>query len=34
VAVRDARHDPEGLRTDATDALLEAYETGTCTIIA
>jgi hypothetical protein len=34
VAVRDDRHDPEGLRTDATDALLEAYETGTCTIIA
>jgi len=34
VAVRDARHDPEELRTDATDALLEAYETGTCTIIA
>jgi hypothetical protein len=34
VAVRDAHHDPEGLRTDATDALLEAYETGTCTIIA
>jgi len=34
VAVRDPRHDPEELRTDATDALLEAYETGTCTIIA
>lgn len=34
VAVRDERHDPEALRTDATDALLEAYETGTCTIIA
>jgi hypothetical protein len=34
VAVRDARHDPDALRTDATDALLEAYETGTCTIIA
>jgi hypothetical protein len=34
VAVRDERHDAEGLRTDATDALLEAYETGTCTIIA
>lgn len=34
VAVRDARHDPEALRADATDALLEAYETGTCTIIA
>jgi len=34
VAVRDEHHDPEGLRTDATDALLEAYETGTCTIIA
>lgn len=34
VAVRDVRHDAEGLRADATDALLEAYETGTCTIIA
>ena len=34
VAVRHADHDPESLRTDATDALLEAYETGTCTIIA
>ncbi|PSQ95357.1 MAG: GGDEF domain-containing protein [Bacteroidetes bacterium SW_9_63_38] len=34
VAVRAAHHDPEGLRSDATDALLEAYETGTCTIIA
>lgn len=33
VAVRDARHDPEQLRADATEALLEAYETGTCTII-
>jgi hypothetical protein len=34
VAVRHEHHDPEGLRADATDALLEAYETGTCTIIA
>jgi len=34
VAVRHAEHDPESLRADATDALLEAYETGTCTIIA
>jgi len=34
VAVRHGEHDPESLRTDATDALLEAYETGTCTIIA
>lgn len=34
VAVRDVRHDAEGFRADATDALLEAYETGTCTIIA
>ncbi len=34
VAVRDVRHDAESLRADATDALLEAYETGTCTIIA
>ncbi len=34
VAVRHEHHDPEGLRADATDALLEAYETGTTTIIA
>ena len=34
VAVRHDGHDPESLRADATDALLEAYETGTCTIIA
>ena len=34
VAVRHEAHDPESLRADATDALLEAYETGTCTIIA
>lgn len=34
VAVRHDDHDPEGLRADATDALLEAYETGTTTIIA
>lgn len=34
VAVRHDDHDPEALRADATDALLEAYETGTCTIIA
>jgi hypothetical protein len=34
VAVRRNGHDPEALRADATDALLEAYETGTCTIIA
>lgn len=34
VAVRHDGHDPEALRADATDALLEAYETGTCTIIA
>lgn len=33
VAVRDAHHEPEQLRADATEALLEAYETGTCTII-
>ncbi len=35
VAVWVARHDdPESLRTDATEALWEAYETGTCTIVA
>ncbi|MFB6248576.1 MAG: GGDEF domain-containing protein [Salinibacter sp.] len=34
VAVRHDGHDPESLRADATDALLEAYETGTCTIVA
>jgi hypothetical protein len=34
VAVRREGHDAESLRADATDALLEAYETGTCTIIA
>lgn len=34
VAVRHDGHDAEALRADATDALLEAYETGTCTIIA
>lgn len=34
VAARHDGHDPESLRADATDALLEAYETGTCTIIA
>ena len=34
VAVRSARHSaPESLRADATDALREAYETGTCTIV-
>lgn len=34
VAVRGPRHDrPETLRADATRALREAYETGTCTII-
>jgi hypothetical protein len=33
-AVRGGHHDPEALRADATDALLEAYETGTCTIVA
>lgn len=34
VAVRNAHHDAKGLRADATKALLEAYETGTCTIIS
>ena len=34
VALRHEAHDPESLRADATEALLEAYETGTCTIIA
>jgi len=34
VAVRTARHEPEDLRADATEALREAYETGTCTIVA
>lgn len=34
VAVRDDRHDASALRTDATEALREAYETGTCTIVA
>lgn len=34
VAVRDARHTPEELRGDATEALLEAYETGECAIKA
>jgi len=34
VAVRSARHSgPESLRADATDALREAYKTGTCTIV-
>jgi len=32
VAVRDARHDPESLRADATEALSESYKTGACTI--
>jgi GGDEF domain-containing protein len=34
VAVRGTHHDPEELRADATEALREAYETGTCTIVA
>lgn len=35
VAVRGPSHtDPERLRADATKALREAYETGTCTIVA
>lgn len=34
VAVRQAQHDAEALRAAATKALLEAYETGTCTIVA
>lgn len=34
VAVRDAHHSPEDLREDATEALLEAYETGECAIKA
>jgi hypothetical protein len=34
VAVRGPRHDAEELRADATEALREAYETGTCTIVA
>ena len=34
VAVRDAHHTPEELRADATEALLEAYETGECAIKA
>lgn len=29
----DSREDPETLRADATDALHEAYKTGTCTIV-
>lgn len=33
VAVRSPRHDPEGLRADATRALQKAYETGTSTIV-
>ena len=34
VAMRGPRHDtPEALRADATQALHEAYKTGTCTII-
>lgn len=34
VALRGPRHDtPESLRADATQALHEAYKTGTCTII-
>ncbi|PEN14401.1 hypothetical protein CRI94_05050 [Longibacter salinarum] len=34
VALRGRRHEtPEALRADATEALKEAYETGTCTII-
>jgi len=34
-AVRRPRHDdPEALRTDATEALREAYKTGTCTVVA
>lgn len=34
VAIRGRRHDtPESLRADATQALHEAYKTGTCTII-
>lgn len=34
VAVRGPRHDAGELRADATEALREAYETGTCTIVA
>jgi len=34
VAVRSPRHDAQELRADATEALREAYETGTCTIVA
>ena len=35
VAVRGGNHtEPERLRADATEALREAYETGTCTIVA
>jgi hypothetical protein len=34
VAVRGPRHDAEELRADATEALREAYETDTCTIVA
>jgi hypothetical protein len=34
VAVRSPRHDAQELRSDATEALREAYETGTCTIVA
>ncbi len=35
VAVRGPSHtEPERLRADATEALREAYETGTCTIVA
>jgi len=32
VAVWD-EEDPEALRTEATEALRKAYETGTCTIV-
>jgi len=33
VAVRGSRHDPQALRADATEALREAFETGTCTVV-
>ena len=33
VAVRGERHTPESLRTDATEALREAYTTGSCVIV-
>lgn len=33
IALLQERHDPDAFRQDATDALREAFETGTCTIV-